>query len=69
MDEKQQKIAARAYQKFIMRGGDHGHDFADWLEAEKEIEAEAKAGQKTKTVKPKVTKAPSSSTRKKSARK
>jgi hypothetical protein len=50
MDSKLQKIAERAYHKFIMRGGEHGHDLADWLEAEKEIAAEQKAKSKIKPV-------------------
>jgi Protein of unknown function (DUF2934) len=50
MDSKQQKIAERAYHKFIMRGGEHGHDLADWVEAKKEIEAEEKARKKIRPV-------------------
>lgn len=30
-------VAKRAYEKFVKRGGEHGHDEKDWLEAEKEI--------------------------------
>jgi hypothetical protein len=29
-------IAKRAYEKFVRRGGGHGHHEKDWLEAEKE---------------------------------
>jgi hypothetical protein len=30
-------IARRAYELFEARGGDHGHDVEDWLEAEREL--------------------------------
>lgn len=30
-------IAKRAYDKFVQRGGGHGHHEKDWLDAEKEI--------------------------------
>lgn len=30
-------IARRAYQLFEDRGGDHGHDWEDWLRAEREL--------------------------------
>jgi len=56
MDSKQQKIAERAYHKFVMRGGEHGHDLADWAEAEKEIAAEEKARKKIRPVLPKTKK-------------
>lgn len=48
MKEKNKKIAERAYQKYVQKGGQHGSDLADWLEAEKEIKAE----EKSKTKKP-----------------
>jgi hypothetical protein len=28
------EIARRAYDLFVARGGEHGHDLEDWLEAE-----------------------------------
>ncbi len=56
MESKLQKIAERAYHKFVMRGGEHGHDLADWVEAEKEIEAEEKAKRKIHLVQPKIKK-------------
>jgi hypothetical protein len=31
------QIAEAAYQRFLQRGGSHGDDFADWLEAEREL--------------------------------
>jgi hypothetical protein len=56
MDSKQHKIAERAYHKFVMRGGEHGHDLADWAEAEKEIAAEEKAKKKIRPILPKTKK-------------
>jgi ribosomal protein L7/L12 len=32
-----QRIAARAYQYFLDRGGAHGHQVEDWLRAEKDL--------------------------------
>jgi hypothetical protein len=34
-------IAARAYALFLARGGAHGDDWADWLQAEAELRREA----------------------------
>ena len=36
----QDKVAARAYQKWVQKGCKHGHDTQDWLEAEAEVKAE-----------------------------
>jgi hypothetical protein len=36
----QEAIAARAYALFLARGGAHGDDWADWLQAEAELCAE-----------------------------
>ena len=33
-------IAQRAYELFLERGGEHGHDVEDWLRAEGEIMAD-----------------------------
>jgi hypothetical protein len=35
-------IAARAYEIFLERGGEHGHDAEDWAAAEKELNARHK---------------------------
>jgi hypothetical protein len=35
-----EKIAMRAYEKWVRRGKNHGCDLQDWLEAEKELQAE-----------------------------
>ena len=32
-----EEIRLRAYQRFLERGGSHGDDFNDWLEAEREL--------------------------------
>ena len=34
-------ISKRAYEKFLARGGKHGFDRQDWLEAERELQREA----------------------------
>lgn len=35
-------IAKRAYEKFLRRGGTHGHDVNDWLDAERELQNETR---------------------------
>lgn len=32
-----EEIAARAYEIFLLRGGSHGSDLEDWLQAEREL--------------------------------
>jgi hypothetical protein len=32
-----EEIAAAAYLRYLNRGGEHGRDFDDWLEAEQEL--------------------------------
>jgi hypothetical protein len=34
-------IRLRAYQRYLERGGGHGMDFEDWLEAERELKTQA----------------------------
>ena len=36
-EEQQQRIARRAFEKYEARGGEHGLDMDDWLEAEAEL--------------------------------
>lgn len=36
------QIASRAYELFLKRGCEHGHDREDWLSAERELIAEAR---------------------------
>ena len=33
------EIAEEAYQRYLRRGGQHGQDFDDWLEAERALKA------------------------------
>ena len=33
----EEEIRHRAYQRYLQRGGGHGMDFEDWLEAEREL--------------------------------
>jgi large subunit ribosomal protein L7/L12 len=33
-----EQIAARAYQRFLERGGEHGHDVEDWMAALAELQ-------------------------------
>ena len=36
-EPSKEDIRLRAYQRFLERGGGHGMDFEDWLEAEREL--------------------------------
>jgi hypothetical protein len=40
-DHAQSRIAQRAYNLYEQRGCIHGHDFEDWLEAERQILSES----------------------------
>src|SRR4051794_7377681 len=35
--DPRERIAARAYERYLQRGGEHGRETEDWLEAEREI--------------------------------
>jgi hypothetical protein len=37
MDCTYEDVARRAYDLFLSRGSQHGHDVDDWLEAEREL--------------------------------
>lgn len=37
------EIAQAAYQRYLSRGGQHGADFDDWLEAERELRSRHKS--------------------------
>ena len=39
INDIQQRIQERAYELFVERGFEHGHDLEDWLQAEVEITA------------------------------
>jgi hypothetical protein len=45
-----ERIAQKAYELYEKRGWIHGLDTSDWLEAERLVLAEIKAGTKTETV-------------------
>jgi ribosomal protein L7/L12 len=38
MEITQEQIAARAYERFVERGGEHGHDVEDWLAAKADLQ-------------------------------
>jgi len=44
-DPIKEAIARRAYELFLARGGEHGHDLDDWLQAEREL---AEAGRSSR---------------------
>jgi hypothetical protein len=37
MDSTYEDVARRAYDLFVSRGSEHGHDVDDWLEAERQL--------------------------------
>ena len=37
---REEKIRCRAYEIYLERGGEPGHDLADWLQAERELTAD-----------------------------
>ena len=53
-----EQIAKRAHEKFVARGGQHGYDLEDWLEAEHEVMEEIKAEKKAGKKAPQAKKAP-----------
>jgi Protein of unknown function (DUF2934) len=38
-ERRREQIAARAYARYEARGGEHGLDLGDWLEAEREVDS------------------------------
>jgi hypothetical protein len=38
------RVAMRAYELYLARGGSHGGDFDDWLAAEREVAGDGNAG-------------------------
>lgn len=40
MESLRERIAKRAYELFLARGGQHGYHIQDWAQAEKEIKEE-----------------------------
>ncbi len=63
MELLRERIAKRAHEKFVARGGQHGYDLEDWLEAEREVVEEIKAEQKAEKKAPKAKKAPAKKTK------
>ena len=41
--EARDRIAARAYELYLQRGGAHGRETEDWLEAEREVSGFSRA--------------------------
>ena len=39
-DQRLDRVAARAFELYEARGGEHGQDVDDWLRAEQQIESE-----------------------------
>ena len=39
----EEEIAHRAYEIFLQRGGEHGNDIEDWLQAERELSEESES--------------------------
>lgn len=37
---REESIRQRAYELYEQRGGEHGHDWDDWLQAEQELTSE-----------------------------
>lgn len=51
-DDTRDRIAMRAYELYLARGGSHGGDFDDWIAAERELRranAQAQPGPRTET--------------------
>jgi hypothetical protein len=40
-------VAERAYQLYLARGGEHGHDLEDWIRAEQELRKSKPQGRAT----------------------
>ena len=47
-DQQFDRISRRAYERYEHRGGAHGHDAEDWLEAERQEREDATAESKRK---------------------
>lgn len=54
MGSLRETIEKRAYELFLKRGGVHGYHMEDWMQAEKEILAEAGGNKKTEVRQPAV---------------
>ena len=47
-DQLLERISQRAFELYELRGGAHGHEVEDWLEAERQIRAEITTGSEGK---------------------
>lgn len=45
-DEQVERIRQRAFELYVARGQEDGHDFEDWLQAEAEVRAESESATK-----------------------
>ena len=63
MELLKERIAKRAHEKFVARGGQDGYDREDWLEAEREVVEEIKTEKKAEKKAPKAKKAPAKKTK------
>ena len=61
-DETREKIALRAYELYEDRGGRHGREIDDWLQAETDVLAEAEQQQKLLPGRKQPSKAPAAAT-------
>jgi hypothetical protein len=41
------QIANRAFEIYVARGGEHGHDVSDWFEAERQLKMEPPPARRT----------------------
>lgn len=48
-EEQRRRIAELAYQRFVARGGQHGDQLQDWLEAETEFAAGLSTAKRRRT--------------------
>jgi hypothetical protein len=45
-ERAQDRIAARAYELYLARGGEDGRDWDDWLAAERELSSDTPPGER-----------------------
>jgi len=44
------QIASRAFEIYVSRGGEHGHDIGDWFEAERQLRTEVRPKNRAKQI-------------------
>ena len=47
-ESRYEDVERRAYELYEQRGGEHGHDWDDWLQAEREIRAAEAASRRSR---------------------